>query len=160
MSNGHPPPLLGDEQGRYRVHVVGNCVGKELARILRLPFISLDPLKQETNEQFRKNVEKALADAPDGWVVDGNYRRLDPPLVLYFPRIVIRTFLRLFGLAEVCSPGCCERFQYVFFSRESMILWCLTHHGLVRRREGARMPQIGLGVGMDVEGQKMRRLGG
>jgi hypothetical protein len=41
-----------------------------------------------------------------------------------------------------------------------MILWCLTHHALVRRREVARMAQIGLGVGVNVGGQKMRRLGG
>ncbi|KAF7334631.1 hypothetical protein MVEN_02293500 [Mycena venus] len=181
------PPLLGGAQGIYRVHVVGNCgsgktrVSMRLAELLGVPYICLDALfwkpgwEKETNEQFRKNVEKALEAAPNGWVVDGNYGRrigtivedsatdviwLDPPLVLYFPRIVIRTFQRLLGLAPPCSPGCPEEFQQVFFSSESMILWCLTHHKPVRAREGARMARIGLGVGTDVEGQKMRRLGG
>ncbi|KAJ7018170.1 AAA domain-containing protein [Mycena alexandri] len=181
------PPLLGDERGVYRVHIVGNCgsgkstVATQLAVFLGVPYICLDALfwkpgwEKETNSQFRVNVEKALEAAPNGWVVDGNYGRrigtiveesatdviwLDPPLVLYFPRIVLRTFRRLLGREAPCSPGCPERFQEVFFSRESMILWCLTHHGLVRRREGARMAQIGFGIGVNVEGQKMRRFGG
>ncbi|KAJ7435806.1 hypothetical protein B0H11DRAFT_1886745 [Mycena galericulata] len=181
------PPLLGDGQRRYRVHVVGNCgagkstVSKQLAVLLGVPYICLDTLfwkpgwAMETNEQFRENVHRALAEAPDGWVVDGNYSRrigtvvedsatdviwLDPPLALYFPRIVLRTFLRLLRLEEPCSPGCTEDFRQVFFSGESMILWCLTHHGKVRRREAARMAQIGLGVGVNAHGQKMRRIGG
>ncbi|KAJ6589451.1 hypothetical protein B0H19DRAFT_1103889 [Mycena capillaripes] len=181
------PPLLGDAQGIYRVHVVGNCgsgkstVSLQVAALLGVPYICLDALfwkpgwEKETNEQFRKKVEKALAAAPHGWVVDGNYSRrigtiveesatdviwLDPPLVLYFPRIIVRTFRRLLGLEPPCSPGCPETFREVFFSRESMILWCLTHHALVRRRERVRMGQIGLGVGVNVKGQKMRRLGG
>ncbi|KAJ7469582.1 hypothetical protein FB451DRAFT_1255057 [Mycena latifolia] len=181
------PPLIGDAQGRYRVHVVGNCgsgkstVGKALATLLDVPYICLDTLfwkpgwEKETNEQFRLNVEHALADAPHGWVVDGNYSRrigtvvedsatdviwLDPPLALYFPRLVLRTFLRMLGRAEPCSPGCPERWRDVFFSQESMILWCLTHHALVRRREGTRMTRIGLRDGQRVEGQKMRRMGG
>ncbi|KAJ7659212.1 hypothetical protein DFH06DRAFT_1195282 [Mycena polygramma] len=81
------PPLLGDVRGIYRVHIVGNCgtgkstVGSQLADILGVPYICLDTLfwkpgwAQETNEQFRINVEEALAAAPNGWVVDGNYGR-------------------------------------------------------------------------------------
>jgi hypothetical protein len=80
--------------------------------------------------------------------------------MLYFPRIVLRTFLRMFGRAPPCSPGCPERVREVFFSRESMILWCLTHHASVRSRESARMARIGLGVGVDVARRKMRRMGG
>ncbi|KAJ6518137.1 hypothetical protein C8R47DRAFT_1181593 [Mycena vitilis] len=181
------PPLLGDARGIYRVHVVGNCgtgkstVGLHLAGILGVPYVCLDNLfwkpgwVKETNEQLRLNVEEALAAAPTGWIVDGNYGRrigtivedsatdviwLDPPLLLYFPRIVIRTGRRLLGLAPPCRSGCPESFWQVFFSRESMILWCLTHHGLVRRRESARMAQIGLPLGADLAERKMRRLGG
>ncbi|KAJ6629811.1 hypothetical protein B0H10DRAFT_1985450 [Mycena sp. CBHHK59/15] len=182
-----PPPLLGDARGKYRVHVVGNCgagkstVGAQLAALLGVPFISLDTLfwksgwGQSTNEEMRARVERALAAATDGWVVDGNYARrigtivedaatdtlwLDPPLALTLPRVVVRTFLRMLRLQAPCSPGCPERVMEVFFSRESIVWWCITHHGIVRRREGARMAQIGLGVGSDVRGQKMRRLVG
>ncbi|KAJ6532908.1 AAA domain-containing protein [Mycena vulgaris] len=181
------PPLLGDAQGQYRVHVVGNCgsgkstVSKQLAGLLGVPYICLDALfwkpgwEKESNGQFRRNVERALEAAPHGWVVDGNYGKrigtlvedtatdviwLDPPLALYFPRIVLRTFMRMLGRTAPCSPGCPERVQDVFFSRESMILWCLTHHARVRRREGARMARFGVGLGVDVEQQKMQRLGG
>ncbi|KAJ7479528.1 hypothetical protein FB451DRAFT_1350876 [Mycena latifolia] len=177
-------PLIGDVQGRYRVH---SAVGKALAALLDVPYICLDTLfwkpgwDKETNEQFRLNVEHALADAPHGWVIDGNYGRrigtvvedsatdvvcaclwrpeIDPPLALYFPRIVLCTFLRMLGRAEPCNLGCPERWRDVFFSRESMIVWCLTHHALVRRRDGARMARIGLREGQRVEGQKMRRMG-
>ncbi|KAJ7056725.1 hypothetical protein C8F01DRAFT_359277 [Mycena amicta] len=180
------PPLLGDGSGAYRVHVVGNAgagkstVGRELAEILDVPYIALDELfwkphwAKEPDEQFRANVEKALAAASNGWVVDGNYGRrigdivelqstdeiwLDPPLLLYLPRIIVRTFARLFRLAKPCSPGCEETFD-VFFSRENMIWWCITRHGLVRRREARRFEKIGLGVGTKADGQKMRRIGG
>ncbi|KAJ7696219.1 hypothetical protein B0H17DRAFT_929762, partial [Mycena rosella] len=114
----------------------------------------------------------ALANAPNGWVVDGNYSRrigsivqdistdviwLDPPLALYLPRLILRTFLRIFRLSPPCSPGCPERVSEVFLSKESIVWWW---HRPVREREGARMAQIGMGVGVDVDGQKMRRLGG
>ncbi|KAJ7779161.1 AAA domain-containing protein [Mycena metata] len=182
-----PLPLLGDGHGRYRVHVVGNSgvgkstTGKELAELLGVPFISLDTFfwnpgwKMSTNEEMRSKVEAALADAPNGWVVDGNYTRrigtiveesstdvvwLDPPLALYLPRLIWRTFLRLFRLREPCSPDCPEQVSEVFFSKESIIWWCITQHRPARVRERARMAQIGFGVGSNIQGQKMRRLGG
>ncbi len=40
---------------------------------------------------------------------------LDPPFVLYFPRVFVRTILRLIGLGTPCSPGCNESFREVFF---------------------------------------------
>ena len=52
-----------------------------------------------------------------------SFAGLDPPLVLYFPRLVLRTFLRLFRLAPPCSTGCEERASEVFFSRASIIWW-------------------------------------
>ncbi|KAJ7281030.1 hypothetical protein C8J57DRAFT_1300696 [Mycena rebaudengoi] len=182
-----PPPLIGDEQGRYRVHVVGNSgagkstVGKELARVLNVQFITLDALfwkpgwEQSTNDEMRERVEKALDETDGSWVVDGNYSHrigsivednctdviwLDPPLALYLPRLIIRTFLRMFRLREPCSPGCPEMAMEVFFSKESIVWWCLTQHWPARAREGAKMALIGLNVGSDVQNQKMRRLGG
>ena len=85
---------------------------------------------------------------------------LDPPLILYLPRLIVRTFLRMFRLRPPCSPGCPEMVSEVFFSKESIIWWCITQHRPVRARERARMAAIGFGVGRNVEGQKMRRIGG
>lgn len=78
---------------------------------------------------------------------------LDPPFVLYFPRLLWRTFARLCRFGTPCAPGCDEDWREVFFSRNSIILWCITHHSSVRRRyEGMWEP---------VEnGGKWRRLGG
>jgi hypothetical protein len=63
---------------------------------------------------------------------------LDPPLMLYLPRLCLRTFKRLFRLTPPCSDGCDERFSEVFFSRDSIVYYCFTHHGPVRDRERAR----------------------
>ena len=84
---------------------------------------------------------------------------VDPPLLLYFPRIIIRTLLRLLNLGDLCSPGCHETIQNVFFSKDS-ILWCLSNHWANRRKNIARMAEIGLGEGTDVERRRMRRIGG
>ncbi|KAF9002245.1 AAA domain-containing protein [Cyathus striatus] len=180
------PPLLGDRNGHYRVHVVGNCgAGKSttasaLAKTLGVPYLSLDTFfwqpgwKKTPGDEMRANVTAALDACKNGWVVDGNYEKrlgpivqslatdviwLDPPFALYFPRIILRTFLRLLRLEPPCSPGCPETVSEVF-SKESIIWWCITYHRLVRRRNTEKMNLIGLGVGSDLSGQKMRRLGG
>ena len=178
-----------------------STTGKQLAALLGVPFISLDTLfwkpgwQQSTNDEMRERLERALAEAPHGWVVDGNYTRrvgpivddsstdticapassllrpayiaddacvpgLDPPLVLYLPRLVLRTVLRMLRLQEPCSPGCPEMLSEVLFSKESIVWWCITHHRPVRERERARMAKIGLGIGSNVAGRKMRRIGG
>ncbi|KAJ6475977.1 hypothetical protein C8R47DRAFT_1141922 [Mycena vitilis] len=182
-----PPPLLGDGQRNYRVHVVGNSgagkstVGKQLADILGVPFIGLDTLfwnsgwHESTDDEMRAKVQQALANAPKGWVVDGNYTNkigrlvadsatdviwLDPPLLLYAPRLSLRTFLRLFRFQEDCSPGCPEQLSKMLFSKDSIIWFCISRHWFARKREGAKMAQIGLGIGSDIGKQKMRRIGG
>ncbi|KAK0186393.1 hypothetical protein F5146DRAFT_936091 [Armillaria mellea] len=178
-------PLIGDSQGRYRIHIVGNSgdtVAKKLSQLLGIPHISLDtlfwrPNWEETPEaEFKALVSKTMNDNhPNGWIIDGNYQRLvgvlvqntatdiiwlDPPFLLYFPRVLVRTFLRLFGLGTLCSPGCKESFRGVFFSRDSILCWCWWDHRVLRERGGNRMKEIGLGIGSDVENQRMRRLGG
>jgi len=176
------PPLLGDGQGRYRVHVVGNSgagkstLGKELAAILGLPYIGLDTYHfspgwiETPAEQFREKVRIALNQDERGWVVDGNYTRLlgpivqgeatdiiwlDPPFLLYFPRLCLRTVLRLLRLAAPCSPGCNERFSEVFFSSNSIVWWCITRHRVVQKKEAANLQMEGIHIG-----GKMRRIGG
>ncbi|KAI0708930.1 AAA domain-containing protein [Cerioporus squamosus] len=175
-------PLRGDGKGRYRIHIVGNSgagkstLARELSAILNLPCILLDTIywrpgwQEAPVDEFRTSVRAALDQDPRGWVVDGNYTSklgdmvtgqatdviwLDPPLVLYFPRLCWRTFLRLFWLAPQCSQGCEESLRKVFFSRDSIIWWCLTNHSVARKREGERYRVDGLHVG-----GKCRRLGG
>ncbi|KAH7909701.1 hypothetical protein BJ138DRAFT_1173578 [Hygrophoropsis aurantiaca] len=158
------PPLLGDANGIYRVHIVGNCgtgkstLGAHLARILGVPFISLDALFLGPNwiacppSDFCAKVRAALEQegCERRWVVDGKYTRflngivtrrrtdviwLDPPLALYFPRIVWRTLSRLLGLRPSCAPGCEESVAEVIFSTRSILWWCLSRHWSVRKME-------------------------
>ncbi|KAF9551894.1 hypothetical protein CPC08DRAFT_714990 [Agrocybe pediades] len=181
------PPLLGDGHGKYRVHIVGNSgSGKSttataLAKILNLPCISMDRIMwqpgwvQTPTEEFQAKLRKQLDQASGSWIVEGNYESmgglmaleestdviwLDPPLMLYFPRLILRTFMRLFRLKEPCSPGCFEKPSEVFFSKDSIIWWCISHHWTMKRRCKARMEKIGIETGSDVERRRMRRLGG
>ena len=47
---------------------------------------------------------------------------LNPPLILYFPRLVMRTFLRLLCLRPPCAPSRKEQFREVFFSKKKYYL--------------------------------------
>jgi hypothetical protein len=86
---------------------------------------------------------------------------LDPPLLLYFPRLLLRTFLRLLRFRAPCSPGCPETFREVFFSRESIVWWCLSNHWAQKKKGWAGMKDFGVGVdGAGTATGKMRRLGG
>ena len=80
---------------------------------------------------------------------------LDPPLALYLPRLCLRTLKRLFGLVPPCSPNCPERVSEAFFSKDSIIWWCISHHWSVRKRESERCAVDGIEAG-----GKIRRLGG
>ena len=80
---------------------------------------------------------------------------LDPPFLLYFPRLVKRTFQRVLGTGPPCAPGCEESFSNVFLSRDSIIWWCITHHIPVKKKQSERMQTRGIDVGGN-----MRRIGG
>ncbi|KAK0199690.1 hypothetical protein DFS33DRAFT_1268038 [Desarmillaria ectypa] len=177
-------PLIGDGRGLYKIHILGNSgttLAARLSLILGIPHISLDQLFWEPNwktapeDEFRAKIRAAMEQSPNGWIIDGDYQRrggvivqeqatdviwLDPPLILYFPRIVIRTLLRLFGVIPPCSPGCPESVKEAFFHRNSILLWCLTQHRVNRQRGETRMKEIGIGVGTQLENRKMRRIGG
>ena len=192
-----------------RISLAQSTLGRALATILNVPYISLDTLFWKPNwgetptDEFREKVAAAIQN-PAGWVVDGEYIRklgdmvqleatdvictfipsissfffsytyhrslsaenrvmregLDPPLLLYFPRLVRRTVLRMLGLCPPCSPGCDESILSVFFSRTSVLWWSLRHHWSNQRRGRARMQVLGeAGLHPDGHG-KMRRIGG
>jgi adenylate kinase family enzyme len=88
---------------------------RALAESLGLPYVELDALHHGPNwteasaEELRARVAAARAAAPDGWVVDGNYRHklgdlvlgaadtfvwLEPPLRVSLARLARRTWRR------------------------------------------------------------------
>ncbi|KAF8076982.1 hypothetical protein FPV67DRAFT_1559282 [Lyophyllum atratum] len=187
MSSSSPmPPLLGDGEGRYKVQVTGNSgtpfstTGIALAELLDVPYISLDTLnwqpgwKETPTAEFQAMMREAMNQSDKGWVVDGSYAGkggniaveectdliwLDPPLALYFPRILVRTFGRLFGLTAPCSVGCPESWREAF-SAKGILWWCLSNHWATRRRCKAWMAEMGVVAGENITGRKMRRFGG
>jgi hypothetical protein len=86
---------------------------------------------------------------------------LDPPFLLYIPRVIRRTFSRLFGWTDPCSPGCNESLSALLrFDDENIIIYAIKNHWKKRRDNQARMDKIGLGVGTDLANRRMRRIGG
>ena len=138
-----------------RINVIGpSCSGKtatarRLAAMLGLPHVELDALHHDAGwqgapaEHLRARVEQALAAAPDGWVVDGNYFGKLGPLVLdradtivwldipygkALRRAVSRTFRRALWREELWN-GNRESFR-IALSRDSIVLWVIrTHRG-------------------------------
>ena len=130
----------------------------ELARHLGLAYIELDALHHgpnwsaPTDEAFRARVRAAMADAPAGWVIDGNYDSklgdtvvgaadtivwLDLPLRVTFPRLWRRTIHRIRDRVELWS-GNRETWRDQFASRHSIFLWTILAHRKHRREWPAR----------------------
>ncbi|KAJ8594689.1 hypothetical protein M405DRAFT_850057 [Rhizopogon salebrosus TDB-379] len=164
------PSLLGDDQGNYRVHVVGNC-GAYIAAKLSVPHIPLDTLfwgpgwTQPSSDEFKERISAAMARS-EGWVIDGNYSVLgtlvsdhatdiiwlDPPIWFYLPRLLWRTLLRLFRMAPTCAEGCNESWGDAL-SKEGIVWYCISHHGSCRRRFGEMLARTSVD-----KGGNMRRL--
>ncbi|KAG1781756.1 hypothetical protein EV702DRAFT_1073220 [Suillus placidus] len=138
------PSLLGDGQGNYRVHVVGNSgTGK-----------------------FKERVSVAMTQNSKGWVIDGNGGHngtlildhttdviwLDPPLWFYLPRIFWRTLLRLFNIIPTCAEECNETWGEVL-STKGIIWYCISHHGYCKHRFGEMLARTSI-----AKGGNMRRL--
>jgi adenylate kinase family enzyme len=127
---------------------------RELARRLELPYLELDALHhgpnwaEPTPDEFRARVHEAMAAAPEGWVIDGNYEAklggtvigeadtivwLDLPLPLKLRRLWRRTIHRIRGDVELWS-GNRESWRGAFWSRDSLFWWMLKSHFRHRRR--------------------------
>ena len=126
----------------------------ELARRLDVPYVELDALhhgpnwSEPTDEEFQERVREAMAGAPDGWVIDGNYETklgglvldaadtivwLDLPLWFKLRRLWRRTTHRIRKQIELWS-GNRESWRAAFWGRESLFAWTLRSHFRQRRR--------------------------
>ncbi len=139
-------------------------VSRELARGLGVPHIELDALHHGPNwqeapaEVLRARVEEALAAAPDGWVVDGNYHGklgtfvleradtvvfLDLPFRLALRRVLARTLRRLVSKEELWN-GNRESLRSAL-SRDGIVWWVLKMHRTHRAKWPERfagLPQL------------------
>jgi adenylate kinase family enzyme len=120
----------------------------ELARRLDLPYVELDALhhgpswSEPTDVEFQVRVKEAMAGAPEGWVIDGNYETklgglvldaadtivwLDLPLWFKLRRLWRRTTRRIRERIELWS-GNRESWIGAFWGRESLFAWTLRTH--------------------------------
>jgi adenylate kinase family enzyme len=161
-----PLPIVstGQTNSPRRIVVKGTSgAGKstfaaDLARRLDLTYIELDALhwgpawNEPMPQEFRTRVAAALAAAPAGWVVDGNYDSrlggtvvdaadaivwLDLPLSVKLPRIWRRTTHRIRHRVELWN-GNRETWRDTVVGRESIFVETLRAHLRHRRRWPAR----------------------
>lgn len=138
-------------------------VGRALADQLGLPFVELDALchgpnwEEAPDDVFRARVEEAIAAAPHGWVIDGNYGRklsevvleradtlvwLDIPLHVCLRRLWVRTWRRILQREELWN-GNRESVATAFFARDSLFVWAITSHRRRRRTLPERLSRHG-----------------
>ena len=161
--------LSGREELNYkRINVVGSSgsgksnAGKVIAKKLRYPYIELDEIHwkpnwtESTEEELSFNLKRSLEG--ESWVLDGNYSRtaaikwkrvqlvvwLDLPYWLTLYQVVGRTIRRSVA-KETLWAGNRESLGKAFFSRDSVIWWCLSNLRKVRRQYLAAMSDPGLG---------------
>ena len=149
----------------------GSCVGKttvsrRLAETLGVPHIELDALHHDSGwqeapaEVLQSRASAALDAAPDGWVVDGNYRSklgslvleradtavlLAPPFGITFARSLRRTIGRTITREELWN-GNREQIRFLF-TRYWIPWWVVqTHRHYAREipRRVAEHPHVEL----------------
>jgi len=119
-----------------------------LAKRLELPFVELDALhhgpnwSEPSDEEFRARVCAAMAAAPGGWVIDGNYEAkldqtvlaeadllvwLDLPLRLKLRRLWLRTTRRIRD-DVVLWNGNRESWRNAFLGWNSLFFWMIRAH--------------------------------
>lgn len=122
-------------------------LGAEAARRLGLPHLDLDVAhwrpgwEENPREQFRADVEGWLDARSGGWVCTGNYASVVGDLVmpradtilwlrLPFPLVFWRLFWRTLHRSftwELMWGTNRETFRKGFLSRDSILLWCISH---------------------------------
>jgi adenylate kinase family enzyme len=127
--------------------------GRALALLLGVPFVELDALHHDANwteasaEELQARVREAIAGAPDGWVIDGNYDAklgdtvlgaadtivwLDLPLRTKLRRLWHRTTDRIRNDVELWN-GNTETWWNAVWGPESLFGWMVRTHVSQRR---------------------------
>ena len=136
-------------------------VARAIAGALGVAHIELDALFHKPNwqpstpEEFRAKVTAELDAHPEGWVVDGNYRfvreltlpradtivRLRLPFRVVYTRLAKRTLRRMWTREELWGTNR-ESFRLSFMSRDSILLWGISHWSAHTRNLDAALREI------------------
>lgn len=147
-----------------RINIVGNSgsgkttVGRALAALLQLPFHEIDAAFWQPNWTMSSDEELLLqirqVTDNKAWVLDGNYSRSIPvkwqrvQLVIWIDtsflrnmwQILRRTLSRTLTGKELWpGTGNRESLRSALFSRDSILLWALTHFRTTRSQYSAAM---------------------
>lgn len=135
-------------------------LSRRLGELLGIHVVELDAIRHDGGwdatpwEAFRARLAAELEVHPEGWVTEGNYSRvadiplataqtiiwLHPPQRVSFLRVLRRTLYRVSsGKPFYKEDGPVETFRQSFLSRQSILLWSLTHHRHVERSIRARL---------------------
>ncbi len=125
----------------------------ELGQATGLPVCELDALfhchpdwQDATTEEFRASVQAFLDDHPEGWVIEGNYAAVRDlilpraevavwfqlPWVVSFSRMLRRTVRRSLTHETLWGVNH-ESWRLSFASKDSLLLWGISHHRAHRR---------------------------
>jgi adenylate kinase family enzyme len=138
--------------GKRRIAVYGpsgsgkTTLSRRIGAALGLLVVELDALFHQPNwtptpeDEFRAKVVATLDGHADGWVCDGNYGPVRPlvlaradvvvrlrlPFRVVYPRLVRRTLTRAWRREHLWN-GNRESFRLAFTSRDSILLWGISH---------------------------------
>ena len=154
-ADGGPAPFAARRIALYGPTGSGKTsLGAEAARQLGVPHLDLDVAhwrpgwQANPRERFRADVAAWLDARPGGWVCTGNYISVVGDLVMaqadallwlrlpfpvVFRRLLLRTLRRSFT-GELLWGTNRETFRKGFLSRDSILLWCVTHWRTHHRR--------------------------
>ena len=137
-----------------KINVVGtsgsgkSTLARQLAERLGVPYIEMDRLywrpewQGTPDDAFLARLEQTLAEAGEGWVLDGNYSRTQPIKWREVDYILWLDygFGRTAGKSELWpGTGNRESFRRSFFSCESIVLWTIRTYSKNRRKYLAEM---------------------
>jgi adenylate kinase family enzyme len=136
-------------------------VASRIAQRIGVPHVELDAVfwlpgwTQKSEEEFRAEVSALLEKYPDGWVFDGNYRLvrdlilpladtvvwLHPPFLVACWWLWKRTISRAWR-REILWGTNRESWRQSFFSRDSLILYQMTHWRRSLKRTARALVEI------------------
>jgi adenylate kinase family enzyme len=138
-------------------------LARQLSEALGLPPIELDAIFWKPHwvgtpdDEFRAKVQEAVEAAPEGWVLDGSYRRVsdiylsraDTLIWLHFPwrvsfwRLLKRTVSRARSREPLYyEGGPQESWRLSFLTRRSILWWSISHNRAAARLTRGRIASL------------------